>query len=561
MVKQMADSQELLGEYVKNGSESAFREVVARYVDLVYSAAVRLVNGDTHLAQDVTQIVFVDLARMARTFSPHIMLGGWLHRHTCFVASKTMRTERRRQTRERIAMEMNALGDHTAANLGMVAPIIDEAVNQLGAEDRQAILLRFFEQRDFRAVGEALGSNEEAARKRVNRALEKLQILLKHRGVVLSSAGLATALGAGVVTAAPVGLGSAIAGTALLSATASTATFTFLNVITMTKLQAGITGAIALALAIPLVMQYKSQSKLRADNEALREEVAKVSTLKAENERLARIIAQTTNAPRQSNDQVKELMKLRGEVGRLRQENASDAANKTNGPSALSGITATPEMQKMIRDQQKMGLNAIYRDLAKSAKLSKEQTEKLNDLLADHVMTNINNITTILHDHKPPTEMNQVFTDQDNALLQNVQSLLGTEGLEQYQDYTRNLISHLTSEQFKGMLSGDDATKKSQADQLYKVMQEESRQALARAGLDPDYQLVPTLNFRNFASAEDAEKNLTLLDGVYGSVAEKAKAFLSPDDAQKFSEFRTKALNNNRVALEMNRKLMAPTSK
>jgi RNA polymerase sigma factor (sigma-70 family) len=557
----MPDSQELLREYVKEGSESAFRELVSRYVDLVYSAAVRLMDGDTHLAQDVTQIVFVDLARMARTLSPDVMLGGWLHRHTCFVASKTLRTERRRQIRERIAMEMNALGDHNEANLAMVAPLIDEAVNQLGAADRQAILLRFFEQRDFRTVGDAMGSNEEAARKRVNRALEKLQSFLKRRGVVLSSTGLAAALGGGVVSAAPAGLGSAIAGTALLSSAAGTTAFTFLNFITMTKLQAGITGAIALALAIPLVMQHKSQTKLLAENEVLRQEAAKVSTLKAENERLTKMVAQVSNAPRQNTDQVKELMKLRGEVGRMRQENAVEAANKTNGPSPLSGLTATPEMQRLIRDQQKMGLTAIYRDLSKSAKLSKEQSDKLNDLLADNVMTNLHNVSTVLHDHKTPAEMNQVFADQEAALQQSVQSLLGNEGFDQYQEYNRNLISHLTSEQFKGMLSGDDATKKSQAEQLYKVMQDETRQALTRAGLDPDYQLVPTLNFRNFASPEEADKNLALLDGVYGNVAEKAKAFLSPDEAQKFNEFRAKALNNNRVALEMNRKMMAPTSR
>ena len=85
----------------KVGEEAAFRELVSRYVDLVYSAAIRLVNGDAHLAEDVTQTVFADLARMARSLSRGVMLGGWLHRHTCFVAGKTMRSERRRLARER----------------------------------------------------------------------------------------------------------------------------------------------------------------------------------------------------------------------------------------------------------------------------------------------------------------------------------------------------------------------------------------------------------------------------------------------------------------------------
>src|ERR1043166_4428827 len=174
----MTDSQILLAEYVRTGSENAFRELVARYVDLVYSTALRLVEGDTHRAEDVAQVVFADLARAARTLSSDVMLGGWLHRHTCFVATHTMRTERRRQSRERQAVEMNALQDNSATHFATIAPMLDEAIDELNEADRAAILLRFFEQHDFRALGEALGSNEDAARMRVNRALEKLESLL-----------------------------------------------------------------------------------------------------------------------------------------------------------------------------------------------------------------------------------------------------------------------------------------------------------------------------------------------------------------------------------------------
>jgi DNA-directed RNA polymerase specialized sigma24 family protein len=107
----MKDSRKLLGEYVQTGSEPAFHGLLTNYVDLVYSAAVRLVGGDKHLAEDVSQTVFVDLAKMARTLPPDVMLGGWLHRHTCFVAATIRRSERRRQARERQAIEMNAAND------------------------------------------------------------------------------------------------------------------------------------------------------------------------------------------------------------------------------------------------------------------------------------------------------------------------------------------------------------------------------------------------------------------------------------------------------------------
>ena len=292
----MTESQQLLDAYVKTGSESAFQELVTRYVDLVYSAAVRLVNGDTHLAEDVSQTVFADLARMARTLSEEVMLGGWLHRHTCFVASKMVRTERRRQLRERQAVEMNAHPDHSAANLALVAPILDDAINQLGSDDRAAILLRFFEQHDFRSVGETLGSNEEAARKRVSRALDKLHVLLKNRGVVFSATGLAAALSAQAVTAAPAGLAISISGAALASAATGGATaLTVLKIMSMTKLKVGIVSAmVAAGITIPLIMQHQAQTKLRQENEALRQKAGQSDQLAAENERLAKLEAQAS---------------------------------------------------------------------------------------------------------------------------------------------------------------------------------------------------------------------------------------------------------------------------
>jgi RNA polymerase sigma factor (sigma-70 family) len=270
----MTDSQRLLADYATNGSEPAFRELVSRYLNLVYSTAVRLTGGDTHLAQDAAQTVFVDLARKARTLPRDVMLGGWLHRHTCFVASKIVRGERRRQSRERQAVAMNEQQDYSEANLAQVAPLLDEAINQLGAEDRTAILLRFFEQRDLRSVGEALGGTENAAQKRVSRALEELRGLLKNRGVVFSAAALGTALAGEAVSAAPAGLAVTISGVALAGATAGTGTtLTLLKLMTATQFKLSI-GALVVAGAVTtFVIQHQAQEKLRADNESLRQQI------------------------------------------------------------------------------------------------------------------------------------------------------------------------------------------------------------------------------------------------------------------------------------------------
>ncbi len=558
----MTDGHKLLAEYVATGSEAGFRELVGRYVNLVYSAAVRMVNGDTHLAEDVTQTVFADLARMARTLSREVMLGGWLHRHTCFVASKVMRGERRRQARERQAVEMNALEDHSAANLALLAPVLDEAVNQLGPEDRTAIMLRYFEQHDYKSVGAALGSNEEAARKRVDRALDKLQALLKARGVALSATVLATTLAAQTVNAAPAGFALTVSTTALASATSSNGTtLTILKIMSMSKMKTGlIVVLIAAGVAIPLIIQHQAQTRLDAANEALRQQAEQSSKLAAENQRLAKLAARATAVPKSTNGTATELMRLRGEVGRLLKENAIEQA-KTNGPSVLSGLRANPEMWQTLRDQQKMGMTMIYKEFAKRLELAPEHAGKLNDMLADNVMENIDHITEVLRDGKTPAQMEPVFAGQEAALLAKVQDLLGPEGYAQYQEYTRNLASYLTAEQFKGMLSGEGAEKDGKAKQLYQLMQEETQRALASAGLPPDFQTMPILNFRNIASEASAETNLKLLDSVYERVAARAGSFLSPEELDKFGGFRTSAITGNRMSLAMNRKMMAPGSK
>src|SRR6266536_4216261 len=138
----MNDDAQLLRRYAEHASESAFAELVARHIDLVYSAALRQLNGDTHLAQDVAQTVFADLARKARIVSRHGVLTGWLYQATRFAAAKAVRTERRRATRETEAAAMQELSSD--ANWEQLRLVLDEAMSRLHAKDRDAVLLRYF---------------------------------------------------------------------------------------------------------------------------------------------------------------------------------------------------------------------------------------------------------------------------------------------------------------------------------------------------------------------------------------------------------------------------------
>src|SRR3989442_4429272 len=197
----MNDDAQLLRRYAEAGSESAFSELVSQHIDLVYSAALRQVGGDAHLAQDVAQTVFADLARKARAVSRHGVLTGWLYQATRYAASKVVRTERRRATREKEAVAMQELSSE--ANWDDLGPLLDEAMGRLGAKDRDAVLLRYFDRKELRAVGDVLGTSEEAARKRVGRALERLRRFLMRRGATLPATALASALAGNAVQAAP----------------------------------------------------------------------------------------------------------------------------------------------------------------------------------------------------------------------------------------------------------------------------------------------------------------------------------------------------------------------
>lgn len=231
----------------------------------------------------------------------------------------------------------------------------------------------------------------------------------------------------------------------------------------------------------------------------------------------------------------------------------------TDDTSSLASLTRDPSMREAIRDQQKMGMAMIYGQLAKDLKLTKEETDKLNDALADNIMDNVDEITTLLREGKSDAEMRDAFAAKDAALDEKLKALLGEENFNQYQEYTRNLGSRLTTEQFKSMFTGEKKLKEEQTKQLYETMQEETRYALTSAGLDPNFQTVPMLNFRNIASEEESEKNIKLLDNIYDRVALRAGAFLSPEEVSKFLEYRTNAVNMSRMAILMNRKMMAPS--
>jgi RNA polymerase sigma factor (sigma-70 family) len=227
----MIPDGELLGRYAETKSEDAFEELVRRHIDLVYSAALRQVNGDAQLAQDVTQNVFADLARKAAVLCRRPVLTGWLYTSTRFAAANSVRAEHRRHTREQEAQAMHELLDTPAPDpeWEKLRPLLDKVMHELKDADRTVILMRYFENGSFAEIGQKLGLSEEAARKRVDRALEKLRGFLFERGIS-TTVGLGSVLSIHAIHAAPVGLAKSVAVAALLKgAVAGGSTFTLIK--------------------------------------------------------------------------------------------------------------------------------------------------------------------------------------------------------------------------------------------------------------------------------------------------------------------------------------------
>ncbi len=271
----MTPDSELLGRYARTRSEDAFAELVRRHVNLVYSAALRQVNGDAHLAQDVAQTVFADLARKADSLARRESLTGWLYTSTHFAAAKIARTEDRRRQREDKFMRELISETAPEADWEKIRPALDNVMHELKETDREAILLRYFENRQFAEVGARLGLSENAARMRVERALEKLHAIFAERGIATTAA-LASVISANAVQLAPANLAATLATTSF--AAAGTGTFTLLKIMTATQFKFSI-GALVISGAITaFVIQHQAQDKLRVENESLHQQITQLQS-------------------------------------------------------------------------------------------------------------------------------------------------------------------------------------------------------------------------------------------------------------------------------------------
>ena len=248
------DDMALLREYVDRNSDSAFAEIVQRRINLVYSAALRS-TGNSEDAKDVTQAVFIILAKKAAGLHPKTILTGWLYETTRFIAMNSLTRKNRQRAREQEAYMQSTLNESEATNLWpQLAPLLENAMSRLSEKDRMLVFLRFFENRNMAETAALLGINEAAARKRAERSIEKLRVLFSKHGVSSTTALIAGAISANSVQIAPVGLATAVSAVAVAKgATASTSTLTLikgaLKLMAWTKAQTAMTVGAGILLA------------------------------------------------------------------------------------------------------------------------------------------------------------------------------------------------------------------------------------------------------------------------------------------------------------------------
>jgi RNA polymerase sigma factor (sigma-70 family) len=316
---QIKSDSELLNEYAAHNSEAAFDEIVRRYADFVYSAALRQ-TGNTESARDVAQTVFIILARKAGSLPANSVLIGWLCHSARLAALEQLRKDQRRQQRERQAMDLvEATPETTTDDWNTVRPVLDEAIASLGGEDRDALLLRFFKNESLAAVGTALGVSEDAAQKRVSRALGKLREFLTGRGINTTATALSATLVANAIRAAPAGISGSLAAVALTKAAASPfyKLFTFANMKTSIPLLTLAGGLIVLS-----ALQINSRKQLTDARALANEQAETINALRAAGPPPADPAPELA----QLRADAKDVLRLRAEVTRLQRDLATSHA-------------------------------------------------------------------------------------------------------------------------------------------------------------------------------------------------------------------------------------------
>ena len=569
-MQEQSDAQ-LLREYAERGGEPAFREIVTRHADLVYSAALRCVNS-SDLACDVAQSVFTDLSRKARPLADKLAdnasLVGWLYRSTRFAALNQLRDDRRRLAHERQAMEQLLSNSKTAPDWDRIRPVLDEAMDNLKDEDRDALLLRYFKNHDFRDVGRALGVSDDAAQKRVSRAVEHLREFLSKRGVTVGASGLVVLIAANAVQAAPAGLAVTISTAAIFAGTTitSAATATAIKTIVMTTLQKSLITATLAVVAGAGIYEARQAAQLREQNHTLQQQQAPLAEqnqqLQRERDdatnRLAGLLAE--NLRLKSNPNQSELLKLRGQVTAL----SADATKRSQSDNSLADMAKSPQMRDFMKTTMASSVDKVYAKLFADLHLTPDQKSALKQLLISKTTAGMDAGTDIISGKMTAAQQKQL-ADQINAekadVDKQIKELLGSDGFAAYQAYDKNYFERAAVSGpagFAEQLAGGLELTADQTEQLIQAMADERQNF--KFTVDYSDKSKFTAGVASMYSDDNLnryQQEQEKLDQLY---VVHAQTILSPDQLAVFQKFLSNRLAMGTMSLKMGAKMFGTKS-
>jgi len=534
----MNEDADLLSRYATDQSEAAFAELTRRHVDLVYSAALRLLNGDVHFAEDVTQQVFTEVARQAKQLARHPAPVGWLYTTTRLMALRVNRTNRRRKAREEEAHAMNELLHHEepSGDWNQLRPVLEDVMHELDDRDRHAVLLRFFQNKTLGEIGASLNLTENAARMRVERALDKLRGKLTRRGVTATAAALATAIGANAVQSAPAGFAATLPAAAIAGSAVPAATFiTLTKTIAMTTLQKTIVAAALTAAVGTGIYALHQNSQLKGRIQALHQDQmqsrARIQQLEQERDQatgqLAAVVDENTRL--RSNPNATELLKLRGEVGVLRQQTAADQAVASQ--SGLAKMMNDPAMKEFVRQAQLEKIKSMFADLVKELKLTPEQANQFYQLINDNASKHMEQLTA-------KGQKTAELSVDDQELGNQLQALLGDAGYAQFKKYGEEIPARTTISLLNAQL-GDNPLGPEQSTRLLQVVKAEPYNLTQGITGAPD----PTF----LGSQADIDSFLQQVTESNQRILQQAGSFLTPDQLAALNTVLTKAIDARKL--------------
>lgn len=379
----MTPDCELLDRFVRFGAQDAFHELVQRRFDLVYSVALRQVGGDAHLARDVAQRVFVALSRNARRLAHRPTVSGWLYRTARFTAIDVVRAERRRRQRERDAQSMQpeTFTPVSDTDWNRLRPLLDDALADLGACDRDAVMLRIFDGRSFAELATTLATSEDAARMRVHRALEKLGRRLRRHGITSTAAALELALSGQATAAGTPALAASVAHSAL--AVASPASVAAASVGLIASMTATKTALLAAAATAVLGIAFYYDSRARRANAVAAALASEIATLQREAAAVSHINPASPALPPPTalapSPEPTPSAGLAAQAAQLR--SAYEARLRLR--------TSNPEFQQLAVRAARIGARVDYAGLLRRLNLTPAQLDRFAALVADYAGTSM----------------------------------------------------------------------------------------------------------------------------------------------------------------------------